>query len=322
MSRTIFEIEKYLLEQEIKKYSAFLDSNLKQYEVIEPNLDEMTSFAEKVKSGLTQDIGKSLEEFFKYMIVPDWKVMFDADNFIDTGKTLDEQREILADLISSLKVDGKFLRPFMSIEMTEILNTKFLNQDYKYHVLLSILEAEHRLCNSEIFWKDALLDRIRIMFYSALFIADVDKVEDTIEMINKKTFKSVIPKDIIALLKEFSITDAFSEKVTLFDVLHYLTFIAIGCGPSDDYMDLDEDLENNKVTGVTQCIKQGINVKHVLSTTLEYLKQETVENHVTTVAKKWFIDLMSLMYVDLKKCFDYCKSVTPYGYKIIFQRKG
>ena len=322
MSRTVFEIEKYMLEQELKQYSTFLDSNLKQYDVQEPDVAEMNAFADRVKSGLTQDIGKSFEEFFKYIIVPDWKVMFDADNFIDTGKTLDEQREILGSLIMSLKRDGKFYEPFISEEITETLNTKFLNQEYKRYVLLSILESEYRLCNPEIAWKDALLDRIRIMFYSALFVADVDKVEDTIDMINQKTFKSVIPKDIIAILKEFSITDAFAEKVTLFDVLHYLTFISVGCGPSDDYMDLEEDLENNKITGVTQCIKQGIDVKHVLSTTLEYLKTKTPPSEVTTQGKKWFIDLMSLMYVDLKKCFEYCKSVTPYGYKIIFQRKA
>lgn len=320
MSRATFEIEKILLEKELKKYSSFLDSSLKEYEVPYPNKDHMNAFVDRIKSKISEDVGKTAEEMFMYIVVPHWKVMFDGDNFIDTDKTLDEQKEILGTLIQSIKNTG-FIENFIDEESTEILNKHFLSDDYKRHILLAILQSEYNLCNEDIHWKDALLERIRIMFYSGLFIGDIDKVDDIIDMVNNKTIKSILPKNVITLLKALEITTTFNETFTFIDLLHYLIFISIGSGVSDDYMDLEEDIDNNKITGITQCVKHHIPIKHILSSTIEYLKQIITPYEYTEKAKKWFVDLMSLMYLDLNDCLAFCKSISPYGYKIVFQRK-
>jgi hypothetical protein len=322
MSKLIFEIERSLLEKELNAYSTFLDTRLRTYNVPCPNLDEMTDFADRFKANVSEDIGKSFEELFKHIVSPNWKIMFDADNIIDTGKTLDEQKAILGGLLESLRTHRKIDTQFMTEEIRAILNTQFLNQDYKYYVLLELLESEYRLCNPDICWKDALLDRIRIMFYSGLFIGEVDKIEDVLDILNSKTARSILPSRITCILKELIQIQSFDNTLTLLDIIHYCIFISIGCGSSDDYMDLEEDIANNKITGITQCTKAAIDPKDVLSTTIEYLKMNVQETEYTRSVKKWFIDLMSLMYVDMDACFEYCKHVSPYAYNIIFQRKG
>jgi hypothetical protein len=83
-------------------------------------------------------------------------------------------------------------------------------------------------------------------------------------------------------------------------------------------MDLKEDLENNKITGVTQAIAQGVNPLHILSTTIDYLN--TTQSPLPT-AHAWYVELMLLMYQDLDKCLEFCKSVSPYMFEVIFQRK-
>lgn len=321
MSSITFELQKYLLEKELDKYSYYLDTALENYTVIRPDTDEMTVYINKLKGTLTTDIGKTFEEFFMYIVVPDWKVMFDSDNFIDTGKTLTKQKEILSSLIQCIQETGS-IHNFMDEETVATVNTKFLNQPYKKDILLAILQSEHNLCDDTISWKDALLERIRVMFYSGLFIADIDRVEDVIDMINSKTFKTLLPTNVISFLKSVSGLRTFNSKLTSVDLISFLIFISIGCGVSDDYMDLEEDIENNKITGVTQCIKYGIPVKHVISTTIEFLKQQVTPTEYTEQAKKWFVSLMSFMYVDLPGCLEFCKSISPYGYQIVFQRKA
>lgn len=317
-----FQIEKTLLEKELSSYRKFLETHMKKYPIERPNEDSMKEYANSIKEKINNDIGKSFEEFFTYIVVPEWKVMFDCDNFIDTGKSLDEQRDILTSLIESLKISKKIEPPFMSEEVRNIVNTKFLHDDYKYNILLELLQSEHRLCFPDINWVDALLDRTRIMFYSGLFIGDLDKVEDVIEMLNNKTFKTSVPPKLIALIKQLTFIKTFDEKVTLFDLINFLIFLSIGCGLSDDFMDLEEDSQNNKITGITQCIKQNIEIEDVLSSTIEYLRQQIIPNEYSIKAKEWFLDLMSLMYVDLEACLKLCKNISPYGYEIVFQRKS
>lgn len=322
MSSITFQFEKTILEKELSIYKQFLETKLNYYNIERPNEESMKQYADSIKEKINTDIGKSFEEFFMFIVVPEWKVMFECDNFIDTGKTLEQQKDILFALIESLKTSKRIEEPFMTEEVRHTVNTKFLYDDYKYCILLELLQAEYRLCFSDIHWIDALLDRVRVMFYSGLFVGDLEKVEDTIEMINSKTFKTSFPPRLIAVFKQLTSIASFDEKVTLFDLLGFLVFLSVGCGISDDFMDIEEDTLNNKITGVTQCTIQGVDVKNVLSSTIEYLRERVMPNEYCQKAKEWFLDLMSLMYVDLSACLKLCKDISPYGYEIVFQRKS
>jgi hypothetical protein len=93
--------------------------------------------------------------------------------------------------------------------------------------------------------------------------------------------------------------------------------VAIG----DDFMDLEEDLQNNKVTGITQAVKQEIPAKHVLSTACVYSQGIVEEHSFATDTQRWFIEIMGLLYHDQQECLKICSEVSPLFYKILFQRK-
>jgi hypothetical protein len=358
MSEYTFYIEKYLLEKEIRSYSKFLDTNLKDHPVEYPDTTEMAAYIGKIKSRINEDIGKTGEEFFKTIVVPSWKCMFDVDNIIDTGKTLKEQEEIIQSFLDSLEKTGLINDTYVPKDTCEKINKDFLESKYKFCILKEILKSELALCNSNIDWKTATFERVRIMFYSGLFVGDVDKVEDLIETLNTKnpkkiesifptsmiglmkslvtpgtyddrfsildpsTFANIFPEEVVNIIRKFSITSIYEETFTLFDLIHFLVFISVGCGVSDDYMDLEEDTQNNKITGVTQAIKQDINVQHIMSSTLAYLK---LSNEIPTYSinsKEWFCKLMALLYHDKEKCLGFFKDLSPYLYNIICQRKS
>jgi hypothetical protein len=396
MSVDLFNAAKDFLEVEIAKFNEFLKNNIADHTIPTADISLLEVYVDSIKSKLTQDIGKSLEEAIKAVVVPNWKVMFEADNFIDTGKTLDEQKEILHSLLESLHKTGFVDNKFLPDRIVQIINRDFIaDQSFKTQILIEELQAEYNLCNPDIDWINANAERMRVMFYSGLFVGNINKMEEllnkflntdgieelkiasedlvddidnvytllqefkedgrefnNIELLNKIIrnysvepvhidkvkeilnyyISFVMKKSPISLTKnskkdmEVLIQLAIeakllpAKKISMLDAMKTIVLICIGVAPSDDWMDLKEDMENNKITGITRAIAQGIDPLQVLSTTIVYLQKLTPESSAPNL-HAWYIELMSLMYQDLDKCLEFCKSTSPYMFEVIFQRK-
>lgn len=322
MSFAIFEVQKYIIEQYVSEYRSFLLNELKPYNIEEPDMDLLNGYKEKVQEQLADKHEKSIEDCMKFIVTDGWESIFKADNVIDTDKTLEQQSIILQDTISSLEATSKLDNKHFPQEVVDVINKNFLCDGYKFYVLRALLVAEHNLCNPDIHFIDAICERVRIMYYSGILVANMDKVEDLLEIINKKESKMYIPKHIVNLLKLPILNDYMLKikQISSVDLLYAAATSSIVCAPSDDFMDLEEDLQNNKITGITQAIKQNIDPKTIMATTIKYLEHKGDDRFPEF--KKWILNVMILLCKDPKKCFDFCKSVSPGYFDIIFQRKA
>ena len=324
MSFAIFEIQKYILEKHLAEYRDFLTHKLKEYKVEEPDLEMLNEVKDEINERFVDKYGKSIEECMKFIVTDGWESIFKADNLIDTGKTLEDQSKILQDTIFTLESNGILDNKYFPADVVATINNNFLCDGYKFYVLKALLVSEYNLCNSNIDCIDAICERVRIMYYSGLLVANMDKVEDLIEIINRKESKMYIPKYIINLLKLPIIRDYIKfDQLSIFDLLYATAVASIICGASDDYMDLEEDLKNNKITGITQAIKQNIDPKVIMSSTIKFLKNKIEDDKFADFPKfkKWSLNVMILLYKDPPKCLEFCKSVSPQYFDIIFQRK-
>lgn len=317
-----FEIQKFILEKYISEYKDFLTNHFYHYAIDEPDIDMLNNFKMKAQEQLADTNQKSIEDCMRFITTSGWECIFKADNIIDTGKTLDEQSRILSDTIFSLNTNYKLDNKYFPSEIVDTINTKFLCDTYKIFVLKALLVSEYNLCNPNIGFIDALCERTRIMYYSGLLVADLDKVEDIIDMLNKKHPKTYIPKTLINLMALPFIKDYVKvDQVSSIDTLYVAAFLAIICAPSDDYMDIEEDLENNKINGITQAIKNNIEPKAVLATTIKFLEKTQVDQKFEE-SKKWALHIMMFLYTDTNKCLEFCKSISPIFFETIFQRKN
>lgn len=316
-----FEFQKFVLEKYISEYKDFLTNNFHHYTIGEPDIEMLNNFKTKAQEHLTDTDQKSIEDCMKFITTPGWEAIFKADNIIDTGKTLEEQSKILNDTIFSLNTNFKLDNKHFPNDIVDTINTKFLCDTYKIFVLKALLVSEYNLCNPNIGFIDALCERTRIMYYSGLLVADLDKVENIIDMINKKQPKTYIPKSLINLLSLPFLKDYVKvDQVSSVDALYVAAFLAIICAPSDDYMDIEEDLQNNKINGITQAIKQNIEPKAVMATTIKFLEKVEIDQKFEE-SKKWALHTMIFLYKDTEKCLEFCKSVYPNLFETIFQRK-
>lgn len=349
----LFELAKQFIETQINAYKQFLLEHIGPHDIPLADITVLEEWVAELKVKLNRDLGKTFEGVVKTVVVPNWKTIFEADNFIDTDKTIEEQKIILASILDSLHKTGFVDDKYLPSHIVEIINRDFLkDSEYKVKVLIEELTAEYNLCNPDIDWVDALIERIRVMYYSGLLVGDMDGIETVIEKFNPEKFDSikdmvnidefnayksllcngnvkeshpmeqlVTKTDIELAIQMLKEKQLLPRKVSVLDAASSIAFICIGVAPSDDWMDLDEDLENHKITGITRAIDQGISPKDILQTTLLFLKKGVEEKGVFRNIELWYIELMTLMVQDLPKCLEFCKSVSPYMFESIFQRK-
>lgn len=323
MSFALFEIQKYIVEAEIEKYRKFLTSNFKLYEIREPNMELLNEYKEKTQKYLAEHRNENIEDQMKYILTPGWKSVFDADNVVDTGNTLPKQKEILEHTLKTLELTGKVDYTFFPTETADIVNANFLSENSKTYILQSLLKAECALCDENISIVDALCERVRIMYYSVLMVCDMEKVEDLVDFINEKENKKILPAVIVNILKLPGIRNLITiEQLSIVDLLHLGAFAGIICGPSDDYMDMEEDIENNKITGITQCVRKGIDPRMAVSTTILYLINGLEEKSISSDARTWSTEVMIFLYKDIKGCLKFCRNISPELFDTVFQRVG
>lgn len=352
MSLDLFHLQKEMLETEISKFKDFLTNNLQEYDIPPADVSLLKEYLENLKEKISQDIGQAVEDAVKSILVKEWKTIFAADNYIDEGKTISEQKSILSNIINELKTTGKLTDSYLPSKISDSVNANFLQSPYKVLILTEELTSELNLCNTDIYWIEALSERIRVMFYSAFLIGDVNGVEYLIKkLIRNKEYTSEyfdladadkyyetidMPNDdfvhpLETLIKKKEYIEIFEEakssgiipnqRVSIQDVIRVIILLCIGVAVSDDFMDKEEDIKNNKVTGITRGITEGVSLKSIVSTTIVYLSETVSMIETPRKIERWYIQLMSLMYQDTKECLKFCKNVSPYLFQLLFQRK-
>lgn len=352
MSLDLFHLQKEMLETEISKFRDFLTNNLQEYEIPPADVSLLKEYLENLKAKLSQDIGQAIEDAVKSILVKEWKTIFAADNYIDEGKSILEQKHILNKIIEELKSNGKLTREYLPSDIVDSVNANFLQSNYKIQILIEELTSELNLCNTEIHWIDALCERIRVMFYSAFLIGDVEGIEYLIKKLirNKEYIPEWIdlteadryyetactPNDSFVhpleqLIKKKEYLEIFEEAknngilpktpITIRDVINVIILLCIGVAVSDDFMDIDEDTKNNKITGITRGIAEGVSLQSIVSTTIVYLNETVSVIETPKKIELWYIQLMSLMYQDTPECLNFCRNTSPYLFKLLFQRK-
>ena len=371
MENNLYDEIVSIIETEIERITTFLRESTKEYEIPEPNTEFIKKHINSLQKKLSPTLEKNVEGLIYSLILPTWRTMFEIDNFIDTDKTLEEQKEIIQDLIESVESTGKITDKYIPTHLVEIVNRDFLVSDLKRRVLIAELKAELKLCNPEIDWIDAVAERMRVMHFSGALVIEMTAIRtllDRLTVMMESTLYSYIPKevhvlgskylalgkeyanrffpyleinpehpvegwirniytevDIVELMKQLPLIKKFpdlpNQKITISDLVVPIAQMCGGVAIGDDYMDLEEDLQNNKVTGITRAIKQGIPAKYVLSTACIYSQGIVEEHSFATETQRWFIELMGMLYHNQQECLRLCSEASPFIYKNLFQRK-
>jgi hypothetical protein len=328
MTLELFKGEREILEFEIERLRSFLTEHLADYTFPSADVEPLQAYFRKIQFHIQRDLGKSFEELAKSVMLPNWKKIFDADNYIDSGRSISEQHELISKIIDSIEKTGKV--DHLPTKMAESINSEFLISEYRKLVLLEELNAERRLMNESIHWIDACLERVRVMYYSVLLVVKIDEVQSLAEKANlifyeKNTeiLESVFSKkEIEFLFNEIEREDIVPEiKPTVTDGLRLLAYCATAVSISDDLMDIEEDLENQKITGITQAQKYGISPHILHGTFIRYLEEYYSEVPQFKRGQMWFRELVLLTHQDFQKCVEMCREVSPYLFTYFFQRK-
>ena len=354
-----FTVVSTILEQQLENYLIFLDENLGLHELQEGNIELFKDMIAKVKQ---VDYNTIFIAMLKTLLIPNWTVIFEADNHLDSGKkSLEQQTKILDNIISTLKTEGKVNSKYLPEKVAEIINRDFLTDLYKVNVLIAELSAEFNLCNPEISWKQAHAERIRVAYYSALLCGNSDiimpifnkfenivkygkfkylnnfvdsnyfkglriqKSELGIELLDTKLSTIFFTAEMKQLGEEFlqklGSLDIFPLiKPDIIQLFEGLADISIVAAIADDFLDLAEDIENNKITGMTQGLKSSVDPKHVFSTTLLYIRLKLYDTGLTDYIKDWADQLLKTIFNDMPGFAKFCKDEMPFLFDHIFQR--
>lgn len=346
MSLEFFETEKTILETELDLFRDFFLNNLKDYDVPKADISRLEQWYSEMKKDIDIDVKKSVETAVQETLITNWKLIFKLDNEIDDGKSLEDQRKLLTDTIQDLKETGKLSTKHFKQDVIKVVNREFLNLPAKVQATIEELSAELRLCNPNIEWIDAFCDRIRVAYYSVLIVIDKDKIErlvqqlanvkkidvnydinnyfdDVDKYLDLEDVPITIPvRQLIDLFEKIKQNEALpTRKLNFFDIVSTLAIVSQTVATVDDILDLEEDLEKNKITGVIQCINSGISTNTIFSTLIMYLIKKVKLVPVVENVQLWIIELLCLMYHDQKKCLEFCRSISPDLFNTFFQRK-
>lgn len=324
----LFHEAKKILDDELHRFESFLLENVDTYTFEPANIEPVREYAKYIQSKLTQDMGKCFEEIAKSAMLSNWKTIFHADNYIDTGRTLEEQRELIAAIIHSIETTGKVSH--LPSGMANIINEEFLDTEYRTSVLLEELRAEYRLTDPSIDWISACIERVRVMFYSVLVVGKPEVVREYAErayaiFYDRKldAIDAVLSKEEVEFLySEAQKHNAIPEKEpSQEDALRLLAWSAVIVASTDDFMDLEEDIENQKLTGITCAVRDGLAAHILQSTVIHYMERTFSDVPQFRDAQRWFRELVVLAYQDSRKCIEACREISPYLFTYFFQRK-
>ena len=207
------------------------------------------------------------------------------------------------------------------------------------------------MCKRDISWTDALKERIRVACYSILLCANPDLVgtlfahsaelekigirvdlpagqkavdEKILENL-KKELKEIIGKGKNGgkiLSAELWAEDYVEGRVAEeYEIVQAFCILSICIAIGDDYLDMAEDIENNKITGITRGLEMGIPAENVFRTSSMYLMVFIMKNDWLKKDNKLFlINLINVITNNPKKFMEACISRCPKFLSNIFQR--
>jgi hypothetical protein len=128
-----------------------------------------------------------------------------------------------------------------------------------------------------------------------------------------------------------SVSEEVLQKIGTFDIfplfrpdiiqmIEGVANLSIAAAIADDYLDLGEDLENNKITGMTQGIKHDIKPGEVFSTTLLYIRVKLYDTNLTDYVKDHADQFLKVVFHDMPGFVQFCKEEVPFIFEHIFQR--
>jgi hypothetical protein len=344
----------FVIDREIDKYVEYMLENTKSH-VMDPGNEMLIQTHAADYEDI--DFDTIAAKIATVTLVPNWPVIFQADNHLDSGKkSLDQQRELIGTLIEDLRASGKVSDSHLPKGIAKVINEEFLTEPLKVRALIAELTAEYNLCKRDISWTDALKERIRVACYSILLCANSDLVgtlyahsaelekfgirvdlpanqkavdEKILENL-KKELKEIIGKGkngekILSALESGAwagelegATDACKEE---YEIIQTFCILSICIAIGDDYLDMAEDVENNKITGITRALEMGIPAENVFRTSSMYLMVFIMKNPWLKMnAKLFLINLINVITNNPKKFMEACISRCPKFLSNIFQR--
>jgi hypothetical protein len=308
------------LTEEFGRVRTFFTSELGTYSFPPADIAPLRAYGARLQAILGRDIGIPVELGARQVLTPHWKSIFEADNYIDSNRTPAEQAELLRRTIASVREEGRLPTEFPDADH---LQRELVDDPLKRHLLLEELEAELRLTNPTCAWLDAWEDRTRVMYYSVLLAVDVAAVQQWSERVRAIVYdgQDLDLEPVCSARECQAILATLTEWIpphspTVEDMLGALARISVAVSLTDDAMDLEEDRANEKYTGVTQALREGVTIEEVRTTCLAYLQA-----HATTSVERWLCEAMVYAYQEETECIESCRSISPYLFQYFFQRK-
>jgi len=349
----------YVIERELDEYIKYISENTKDHHIEKGDEDMIKKEYEKYDDIELDEIAKQAASMF---LVPNWFVIFHADNHLDSGKkSLEQQRELIGAILADLRTTGNVSSTNLPDAIVKVINEEFLTEPLKVQALISELTAEYNLCDPTIGWKDAMKERIRVACYSVLLCVNPDilgtiaknvdriseitqedvewlkkygdrtSLDETLLEKMKNNIKEILAKskngkkfaDVLETVESGEIPAELkgTPRLSEYELIQVCCIVSICMAISDDFLDIAEDLENNKITGITRGLDENIPAEHIFKTTNMYFMLHILKStHLKENVKVFLYNLVNVYCNDPRKCIEIITKKYPVFLSYVFQR--
>ena len=170
------------LEQQLDEYMAFMEKELRHHDFEPPN--------QKLEAWIQQyddvDVDEMAIEVNRLFLIPQWDILFDADDHLDSGKKpLAVQKYLITSVIHDLKTVGRLTTKYIPEKIVTPINANVLTHPVRVEAMILELTAELKLCDPTLSWQEGLRERIRVAFYTMMLIVNLDVLDALTEDVDK-----------------------------------------------------------------------------------------------------------------------------------------
>lgn len=170
------------LESQLDGYVAFMDKELRHHD-FEPSRQKLNALFEEYED---MDVDELAIEVNRLFLIPQWDILFDADDHLDSDKKpLAVQKFLISSVIQDLKNGGRLTTKYIPETIVTPINTNVLTHPVRVEAMILELTAELRLCDPSLSWQEALRERVRVAFYTMMMIVNLDVLDALTEDIDK-----------------------------------------------------------------------------------------------------------------------------------------
>lgn len=201
------------LETQLEGYITFMEKELRHHEFQPPK----QNFDAWMQQYADVDVDEIAMEVNRLFLIPQWDILFAADDHLDSGKKpLALQKYLISSVIQDLKTVGRLTTKYIPEKIVTPINTNVLTHPVRVEAMILELTAEMRLCDPTLSWQDAMRERIRVAFYTMMLIINLDVLDalteeiDMVENVAKKF--SVDPSHVEWLRSRTPVRSYSAEK--------------------------------------------------------------------------------------------------------------